>query len=138
MREFLNKVAKNGIVSYILNACALLLGIIALICYCVSAEDKSQMTETFISASVIIPIVIAFIANGVGIVYQHSLIKIGAFAMYFLALATWILNQAGYIVNVFMGIDGNSFGFAYVVTFVFIIFCAVLSIVAVKDFNKQK
>ncbi len=137
MREFFNKAAKNGIVSYILNACALLFGIIALICYLVSAEDKSQMTETFISASVFVPIIIAFIANGVGIVYQHSLVKIGAFAMYFLALAAWALNQAGYIVNVFMGIDGNTFGFAYVLTFVSLIICAVLSMVAVKNFNKK-
>ena len=46
MSEFIGKAAKNGLVSYILNACATLLGVIALICYCVSAEDKSQMTET--------------------------------------------------------------------------------------------
>lgn len=136
MREFIHKAAKNGIVSYILNASAFLLGVIALICYCVSAEDKSKMTETFVSAAVVVPIVIAFAINGVGIAYQHSLIKIGAFSMYFLAFATWILNQAGYIVNVLMGIDGNSFGFAYVLAFVLIICCATLSMVSVKNFDK--
>ncbi len=138
MREFIDKAAKNGIVSYILNACALLLGIIAFICYLVSAEDKSQMTETFISAAVVVPLVFAVIANGVGIVFQCSYVKIGAFAMYFLAFITWIFNQIGYIVNVFMGIDGNSFGFAYVITFVFIIACAVLSLLSIKNFNKSK
>ena len=55
-----------------------------------------------------------------------------------LAFATWALNQAGYIVNVFMGIDGNSFSFAYVLTFVMIIACATLSIVSLKNFNKAK
>lgn len=138
MSEFIGKAAKNGLVSYILNACATLLGVIALICYCVSAEDKSQMTETFVSASVIVPLVLAFVANGVGLVFQHSLVKIGAFSMYFLAFATWALNQAGYIVNVFMGIDGNNFSFAYVLTFVLIIACATLSIVSLKNFNKAK
>lgn len=138
MREFIGKAAKNGIVSYILNACALLLGIVAFVCYLVSAEDKSQMTETFISAAVVVPLVIAVLAGGVGIVFQHSLVKIGAFAMYFLSLVTWIFNQVGYIVNVFMGIDGNSFGFAYVVAFVFIIACAVLSLLSIKNFNKSK
>ncbi|MCI8613175.1 MAG: hypothetical protein HFE48_05730 [Clostridia bacterium] len=138
MREFLGKAAKNGIVSYILNACAFILGIAALICYLVSAEDKSQMTETFISATVVVPLVIAVLANGAGIVYQNSLVKIGAFAMYFLSLVTWIFNQVGYIVNVFMGIDGNSFGFAYVTAFVLFIVCAVLSLTAVKNFNKDR
>ena len=138
MREFFDKAAKNGIVSYILNACALLLGVVALVCYLVSAEDKSQMTETFISAAVVVPLVIAVLANGAGIVFQHSYVKIGAFAMYFLSLVTWIFNQVGYIVNVFMGIDGNSFGFAYIAAFVLMIVCAVLSLLSIKNFNKSK
>lgn len=62
----------------------------------------------------------------------------GEYILHFLAFATWTLNQAGYIVNVFMGIDGNSFSFAYVLTFVLIIACATLSLVSLKNFNKAK
>lgn len=76
--------------------------------------------------------------SGAKAIGKHSHVKIGAFSMYFLAFATWALNQAGYIVNVFMGIDGNSFSFAYVLTFVLIIACATLSLVSLKNFNKAK
>ena len=62
----------------------------------------------------------------------------GEYILHLLAFATWALNQAGYIVNVFMGIDGNSFSFAYVLTFVLIIACATLSLVSLKNFNKAK
>ena len=133
MNEFF---AKRG-VGYILNAIACVLGIVCLVCYLVSAEDKSKMTETFVSALVYVPLILASAVNAVGLFYSHSMIKVAAFALYFFALATWILTQAGYIVNVFMGIDGNVFSFAYILTVVCVVCCMVLSIVSVKNFKDR-
>lgn len=93
------------------------------------------MTETFVSALVYVPLILAIAVNAVGLFYSHSMIKVAAFALYFFALATWILTQAGYIVNVFMGIDGNVFSFAYILTVVCVVCCMVLSIVSVKNFK---
>ena len=89
MNEFF---AKRGI-GYILNAIACVLGIVCLVCYLVSAEDKSKMTETFVSALVYVPLIFAIAVNAVGLFYSHSMIKVAAFALYFFAFATWILSK---------------------------------------------
>lgn len=67
MKEFI----KNKGIGYVLNAMAIILGIVGLICYLVSAEDKSKMTETFVSAMVYIPFIIAILLNAVGLFYSN-------------------------------------------------------------------
>lgn len=128
--------SKNRGVGYRINIVAMALGIVGLICYLVSGEDKSQMTETFVSASVYVPFLIAIILNGAGLFFKSSIIKIFAFAMYFLTLAMWILTQAGFIVNVVMGIDNNTFSFAYILSVICMIAPMVLSLVSLKSFKK--
>lgn len=134
MAEFLKK---RG-VGYLLNAVAMLLGIIALICYLCTGEDKSKMTETFVSAAVYLPLIVGVVFNTAGLAYRNSLLKIGAFSAYFLGFALWIFNQAGYIVNVMMGIDGNTFGFGYVLAVVCMIAAMAVSLVATGKFRKKK
>ena len=53
-----------------------------------------------------------------------------AMILYFLTLALWGFTQAGYIVNVLMGIDGNSFSLPYILSFVGMIVPMVLSFIA--------
>lgn len=127
---------KRGI-GYILNIVAFALGLIALICYLCTGEDKSKMTETFLSAAVYLPIIVGVALNAAGLFYSNSLVKIAAFAAYFLGFAFWIYNQAGYIVNVMMGIDGNTFGFGYVLAVLCMIAAMVVSLVSTKK-NKTK
>lgn len=124
-------------IGYIVNAVAAVLGIIGVICYFLSGDDRSGMTETFVSALVYVPFILAVVCSLIGLFYSNSLIKIAAFALYFFSLATWIMTQAGYIVNVFMGLDGNSFSFAYIVTFISLIACMVLSIVSGATSKKK-
>lgn len=134
MKEFFKK---KG-VGYILNIIAIAVGIIALVCYLCSAEDKSKMTETFVSAAVYVPLIIAILLNVAALFFDHSLIKIGAFVVYFAALAFWIFTQAGYIVNVMMGIDGNKFGFAYVLSVVCLVAAMALCIVSAALKKKKQ
>lgn len=134
MKEFFKK---KG-VGYILNAVAIAVGIIALVCYLCSAEDKSKMTETFVSAAVYVPLILAILLNVAALFFDYSLIKIGAFIMYFIVLAFWIFTQAGYIVNVMMGIDGNKFGFAYVLSVVCIVAAMALCITAAALKKKKQ
>lgn len=133
MAEFLRK---RG-VGYLLNAVAMVLGIVALICYLCTGEDKSKMTETFVSAAVYLPLIAGAVFNAAGLVYRKSLLKIGAFSAYFLGFAFWIFNQAGYIVNVMMGIDGNTFGFGYILAVVCMIAAMAVSLVATGRFRKK-
>lgn len=121
---------------YILSVIAVILGIIALICYLASGEDKSGMTETVLFAGVYVPMIIAILIGVLGLFFRDSIIKTAAFAAYFLAIAMWAFSQAGYIVNVFMGIDGNAFSFAYVLSFIAMIAAPVLSLVSLKKFKK--
>ena len=134
----MNKLLQNRGIGDILNAIAAAAGIIALICYLVSAEDKSGMTETYVSALVYVPLIIAILLNVVAFFLRNNIWKIGAFAVYFFAIATWCYNQGGYIVNVFMGIDGNVFSFAYVLTFICMLACAVLCVLAAVGFKKVR
>lgn len=134
----MNEWLKQKGVGYLLNAIALVLGILCLICYLISAEDKSKMTETFVSALVYVPLCIALILNAVGLFYDNSMVKVSAFIVYFFAMATWLLTQAGYIVNVLMGIDNNRFSAAYIITVVSLLAAMVLSFVSVKNFAKKR
>ena len=133
MKEFF----KNKGVGYILNIVATALGLVAMICYLVSGTDKSYMTETTVSAIVYVPLIVAVLLNAGTLFYNNSLMKIAAFGVYFLAFALWGYNQAGYIVNVFMGIDGNSFGFAYILTIICMVACMVLSLMGTGSFKKK-
>ena len=127
---------KKG-VGYILNIVALAMGIVALICYLVSGEDKSYMTPTYVEAIVYVPIIVGIVLNIVVLFYSNSLVKIFAFIAYFLSLCMWIYNQAGYIVNVMMGIDGNHFGFAYILAVVAMVVAMVLSLLSAFKFKKK-
>ena len=122
--------AKTKGTGYLLNAVALVLGTVGLICYLLSGEDQSKMTETYVSARVYSPFILAILANAAGFFIKGSMPKIAAFSIYFLTLALWGLTQAGYIVNVFMGIDGNSFSIAYILSVIGMIVPMVLSIVS--------
>lgn len=132
-----NLLKKKG-VNFILNCISILTGIIALICYLVSGKDQSEMTETALSAVVYVPLIIAILLNVAGIFLKTNLVKIAAFAIYFLSLVFWIYNQAGYIVNVFMGLDGNSFSFAYILSVICILASLVLSLLAAIRFKKKE
>lgn len=96
------------------------------------------MTETFVSAIIYVPLIIALVINVAAAFVRGSLIKIGAFAVYFFAFASWCYTQGGYIVNVFMGIDGNVFSFAYILTLICLLACAVLSIIAAVFTGRKK
>lgn len=122
--------AKTKGTGYLLNAVALVFGTVGLICYLLSGEDQSKMTETYVSAMVYVPFILAILANAAGFFIKGSMPKIAAFSIYFLTLALWGLTQAGYIVNVFMGIDGNSFSIAYILSVIGMIVPMVLSIVS--------
>ena len=126
---------KKGI-GYLLNCIAVALGIIALICYLVSGTDKSEMTPTFVEPMVYIPIIVGILLNAVVFFYSNSLVKIFAFMAYFLSLALWGVTQAGYIVNVIMGIDGNVFSFAYILTLICLIGAMVLSLLSNFKFKR--
>ncbi|MBO4989039.1 MAG: hypothetical protein J6D37_01775 [Clostridia bacterium] len=120
-----------------LNAIALVLGIVGVISYFLSGTDASGMTETTVSAMVYVPFLLAVLASAGALLTGNSMVKILAFACYFLTLATFIMTQAGYIVNVFMGIDGNSFSFAYILAVLGIVCPMVLSLVSLKRFRKK-
>lgn len=122
--------AKTKSTGFMLNAVALVLGLVGLICYLLSGEDKSHMTETVVSALVYIPFILSILASATGFFIKGSMPKIAAFSLYFLTLALWLLTQAGYIVNVFMGIDGNTFSIAYILCVIGMIVPMILSIVS--------
>lgn len=134
----MNRMLKNRGISDLLNMIAFIVGIVGLICYLVSAEDKSAMTETVVSAMVYAPMIIALVINVVAVFIRNSLVKIVAFAAYFFAVASWFYTQGGYIVNVLMGIDGNVFSFAYILTIICLLACTVLSIVAAALTKKKR
>ena len=96
------------------------------------------MTETFVSAIIYVPLIIALVINVAAAFVRGSLIKIGAFAVYFFAFASWCYTHGGYIVNVFMGIDGNVFSFAYILTVICLLACAVLCVVAAVFTGRKK
>ncbi len=134
MRDFFKK---RGIPD-LLNAIALLFGIVALICYLVSAEDKSSMTDTHISVLVYLPIALGIVVNCVAVFFQNSLLKMFAFFLYLLSAAMWGFTQAGYIVNVMMGIDGNTYSFAYILSIIAMLVAMLLSLLAIFRFGKKK
>jgi hypothetical protein len=133
MKEFINK---KGIV-FFLNLITAILAILGLIFYVLSAKDKSSMTETDISALVIVPFAISIALTAATLFLKHNLINIFSFILYFATFAAWLINQAGYLVNVFMGLDGNSFSFLYILTFVLIIACLVISIISFITNSKE-
>ena len=87
------------------------------------------MTETFVSAIIYVPLIIALVINVAAAFVRGSLIKIGAFAVYFFAFASWCYTQ---------GIDGNVFSFAYILTVICLLACAVLSIIAAVFTGRKK
>lgn len=97
----MNKLLKDRGIGDLLNIIAFAAGIVGLICYLVSAEDKSGMTETFVSAMVYVPLIIALVINVAAVFVRNSLVKIGAFAVYFFAFAAWCYTQGGYIVCIY-------------------------------------
>ena len=115
---------------YILNLAALILGIVGLVCYLISGTDQSKMTETVVSAMVYVPFALAILLNAAGLVKEDRMFRMFAMILYFLTLALWGFTQAGYIVNVLMGIDGNSFSLPYILSFVGMIVPMVLSFIA--------
>ena len=133
MRDFFKK---RGIPD-LLNAVALLFGIVALICYLVSAEDKSGMTDTHISVLVYLPIALGIAVNCAAVFFRSSLLKLFAFFLYLLSAAMWGFTQAGYIVNVMMGIDGNSYSFAYVLAILAMFVSMLLSLLSLFRFGKK-
>ncbi len=134
----MNKLLRSRGIGDLLNLIAIATGIIALICYLVSAEDKSGMTDTVVSAMVYVPVILALLVNIAAVFLRSNFCGIGGFALYFFALAAWVYTQGGYIVNVFMGIDGNVFSFAYVLTFICIIASIVLCLVSAIFLAKKK
>ena len=126
MWEFIRK----GGVGRLLNIVALALGIVALVCYVNSAEDKSGMTETHLSALVLVPLIAALAAGAAAVAFNKNYLKLIAAVLWLCALLTWIFTQIGFIVNVLMGIDGNVFTPTYITAFVCIIACMLLSLFA--------
>ena len=132
----MSKVDLKGI-SAILNLVAAGLGILGVISYFLSGTDASGMTETEVSAMVYVPFLLAILASVGALLTGNSMVKILAFSCYFLTFATFIMTQAGYIVNVLMGIDGNSFSFLYILAVLGIVCPMVLSLVSLKRFRKK-
>ena len=132
MKEFFRK---RG-VGYILNIAALLIGVVALVCYLSSAEDKSGMTETHLSALVIVPLAAALAVHASVVVLNKNYLKLIAAILWLCVLLTWIFTQVGFIVNVMMGIDQNVFSAAYIATFVCIIADIVLCVLSRQRIKK--
>ena len=114
----MEETSKKKGAGYILNLAALILGAVGLVCYFLSGTDQSKMTETVVSAMVYVPFAAAILCGVVGLFTGNSMIRMFAAILFFLTLALWGFTQAGYIVNVFMGIDGNSFSLPYILSFV--------------------
>ncbi len=126
----MEETSKKKGAGYILNLAALVLGAVGLGCYLLSGTDQSKMTETVVSAMVYVPFAAAFLCGGVGLFTGNSMIRMFAAILFFLTLALWGFTQAGYIVNVFMGIDGNSFSLPYILSFVGMVVPMILSFAA--------
>ena len=92
--------------------------------------DESKMTETVVSAMVYVPFAAAILCGVVGLFTGNSMIRMFAAILFFLTLALWGFTQAGYIVNVFMGIDGNSFSLPYILSFVGMVVPMILNFTA--------
>jgi hypothetical protein len=106
-----------------------LLGIVGVICYATTGTDASEMTDTHMSLLVLLIYIVAVAASVVAMFVEIPLIRTGGAVIYFAALVSWAVNQAGYIVNVFMGIDGNVFSFGYVLAVLVLLVGIVTSIV---------
>ena len=65
--------AKTKGTGYLLNTVALVLGTVGLICYLLSGEDQSKMTETYVSAMVYVPFILAILANAAGFFIKATL-----------------------------------------------------------------
>lgn len=105
-----------------------ILGVIGAICYGVTGTDASQMTDTHVSALVLSIYIIAVALSAVAMFVEIPLLRTGGAVIYFAALLAWGVNQAGYIVNVFMGIDGNVFSFGYLVAVFVLLIGIVVSV----------
>jgi hypothetical protein len=92
-----------------------ILGIVGAICYAVTGTDASQMTDTQMSGVVLSIYIVAVAVSAIAMFVEMPLLRTGGAVIYFAALLAWAVNQAGYIVNVFMGIDGNVFSFGYII-----------------------
>lgn len=124
MKELINK---KGL-PFLLGIISIVLACLGLLFYCLSAQDKSNMTGTNISLLVVCSLAIAIALTILGLFVKFNLIKIFSFIFFFASFATWLVNQAGYAVNVFMGLDGNSFSAIYILAFVLIIACTGISL----------
>ncbi len=121
---------KNKTAGFFLNLIALCCGVAALVCYLISGNDRSGMTETTVSALVYCPLAIGALINVIALFRGKGMVKVAAFIAYFFAFAMWAYTQAGYIVNVFMGIDANTFSFAYIVSLIGMVGAMVFSLVS--------
>ena len=114
---------------YILSA-TVVLGILGIILYAVTATDKSQMTETFVSGWVIALFAIAVASSCAAMFLEFPLIRTLGSVAYFATILAWAINQGGYIVNVMMGIDGNVFSFGYILAVIIMLLGFIASIVS--------
>lgn len=135
----LDFIKKKG-VGFIINAVVVMIAIVGFILYLVSADDKSGMTETAISPIVIILYIVGIGMSIATLFINSDLTKILTAVVYIATLVFWISSQAGFIVNVMMGTDGNSFSVAYILCVVFTILAIVLSFLTIikpkkKDFS---
>jgi ABC-type multidrug transport system permease subunit len=129
-------IKKRGI-GFIINMVVILIAVIGFILYCVSARDRSGMTETSVSALVIILYVIGIGMSTATLFFNNDLTKIMTAVVYFAVLGFWAQSQAGYIVNVFMGTDGNVFSGAYIACVVMTAVAMILSCLTILKPKKQ-
>lgn len=123
---------------WILLATAII-GIIGAVCYGISGTDESQMTETFMSPLVLTLIIIASLGCLAAMFVKASLLKTITAVVFFAAIVSWAINQAGFIVNVMMGLDGNSFSPSYIFAVVaMVIGFAVSLVLGIIQIIKEK
>lgn len=116
-----------------------IIGIVGGICYALTGTDQSQMTETFMSPLVLIIILVMAVLNIVSMFLKASLIRMLTAVGYFGAIVAWAVNQGGYIVNVMMGLDGNSFSPAYIFAVVAMVIGFIASLTAgIMQMRKEK
>ena len=119
----MNFIKKKGL-GYLFNIIVVVIAIVGLILYCISADDKSKMTETTLS-----PLVVDLFIIGIGmsvttLFLNSDLTKVLTAVAYVAVLGFWVFSQADFIVNVLIGTDGNSFGVDYIIC----VICMILAI----------
>ena len=119
--------------SYLLLIGGLVLGVLALILYLTTG--KTQFTPT-LSTSVIVFLIIGIVSSLVSVFFENKYIKYVSYWCFLFAFLQYILAEITYISNIFVSIDGTSFSFEFIITFIALIgsfVCVLISANMQKD-----